>query len=299
VRCAACGADESSVHVAKPVDREYFVVRKAKAHIDRCKRCQSLTQVPWPSIEETNTFYHENYQNYTKAASPVLGALFEYMHVRAATAFAAEFGKDSVVLDFGCNQGMFLRHLYNVGYRNLVGFDVVSPKDAHDGVFIFSDSLENLKRSGRKFDVIRLNHVIEHLSALDETMKTLASLLSDRGCIIGQTPNGAHYTSFLSRSFWGPLHYPYHVVLFSQAGLSLACRRWGLESNGFAPTIQPTGWSMTFENLLKRFFWPKRQGRSPIYSFLLLASLPFVAADRILAALFSTPIVNFKFKPTK
>jgi hypothetical protein len=212
----------------------------------------------------------------------------------AARTFIRKNGLHASVLDFGCNQGLFLRSLYEAGARSLVGFDVVKPSDpAALSYFRFSSSLESLRDSGERFDVIRMNHVIEHLADLDAVMKLLASLLTAAGRIIGQTPNAAHYTSYLMKTYWGPLHYPYHCLLFSSEGLREAAKRWGLRLCSTATTIQPTGWAMTIENLVKPVTHPKQKGRSPFYALYLFASLPFVCFDSV-TRFSGTAIMDFE-----
>ena len=294
VGCPACRSASFSVHVETPKDREYFVNRAAPAAIVRCSDCRSLYQMPWPTATETDSFYTSDYQNYITTKAPLVSSLFKWNQRRAARTFIQKNGVKASVLDFGCNQGFFLRSLYEAGARSLVGFDVVSPSDPEAlSRFRFTSSLESLRDSGERFDVIRMNHVIEHLADLDAVMKLLASLLTAAGRIIGQTPNAGHYTSYLMKAYWGPLHYPYHCLIFSSEGMSEAAKRWGLCLRSTATTIQPTGWAMTVENFLKPLTHPKLKGRSPFYAFYLLASLPFVGLDSV-TRLSGTAIMDFE-----
>jgi hypothetical protein len=154
------------------------------------------------------------------------------------------------------------------------------------------DDLAALRDSGMRFDVIRMRHVIEHLTDLDATMRALAGLLRPGGRIFGQTPNGGHYTARLMGTYWGPLHYPYHTVLFSPRGLALAAPRWALRLDGTAGAILPTGWAMSWENLAKQALRSRDCGRSPAYAALMAAGMPFALLDKLLSP---AATANFDF----
>ena len=130
--CPLCNSMTTKLHLGDPKDREYFVTREVNsAFYNRCQDCRSLYQIPWPSIEETNTFYHANYQNYEKSKAPFISDFFLWLQRRNSKSFVNHVGKESLVLDFGCNQGQFLKLLAAEGCENLYGFDVVSLEN-HD-----------------------------------------------------------------------------------------------------------------------------------------------------------------------
>lgn len=245
-----------------------------------------------PIEKEAAGFYTSNYQNYAKSSAPFVGQLFRIMSRRVAAQFAKQFGKFSNILDFGCNQGAFLEELSKQGCQNLYGYDVVPLETPlkHAQFFL---SLDEIRKSGIKFDVIRMNHVIEHLTDVDGTMKDLASILNPGGQIVGQTPNAQHYTSRLFGQFWGPLHFPYHTILFTELGLRGASSRWGLRFKRVRATPQPTGWAMSFENMIKAFSGSQQKGRSQTYILLLVLAVPMVLFDFLLARHIGTAIFDF------
>lgn len=270
----------STVFVSNPKDREYFSFRDVDVRILRCDGCGSLFQDPFPTANELSTLYPENYQDYTKSNVPLIGDIFLAQQRKAAKAFQERHGRESAVLDFGCGPGFFLKLLSEMGSSSLVGFDFGAYRDT-GGAFEFYTSLEAIKADGWRFDVIRMNHVIEHLADLDQTICQLANLLKPKGTIIGQTPNAAHITAKLFKGYWGALHYPYHTVLFSPASLNLAAKRWELDCGPCLPSFMPTGWAMSIENLLKGFSGSKSIGRSLVYPLLLGSAIPFVMVDQI------------------
>ena len=205
-----------------------------------------------------------------------------------------KFGTRAKVLDFGCGQGAFLKSLKNEGAQQLTGFDfVVYPElNSLAGVDIVDD-LDLLVAKGEKFDVIRMNHVIEHLHNVDKIMQQLSRLLTPRGIIIGQTPNPRHYTAKLFNTFWGPLHYPYHTTLFSTVGMGIAANRWNLKLQTTTSCLLTSGWALSWENLIKVMMRSKTEGRISIYTALIFLSLPLAALDKLISRRASA---NYDFK---
>lgn len=282
--CPACGGPRSAVFAADPVDREYFHRRSVPASFLRCLDCRSLYQDPWPDAEEVQSFYGPDYQNYTSCSVPLLSSLDAGYQRRQGAAFLRRHGAGAAVLDFGCGQGGFLRVLSELGCRRLAGFDfaLYEELDEIEGVR-FYDDLESIAASGERFDVIRMRHVIEHLTDPDQTLARLRALLAPGGRIVGQTPNAAHYTAAWMGRYWGPLHFPYHTILFSPEGLSRAAERWKLALVETAGALIPTGWALSFENALKRATGWKHRGRTPLYTLLMAASMPMAALDVVLS----------------
>ena len=298
--CPACHKTDNSVFVQNPEDNEYFTKRGIDCVILSCQHCQALFQSPFPTSEETNTFYGENYQNYTSSKVPFLSDILKKQTQAAAQNFIKRFGNDASVLDFGCGNGLFLQNLSDAGMKNLYGYDVsVRFDDQIETRLTLFNDLKAIEESGIKFDVIRMHHVIEHLADLDETMSLLAGLLKEDGIIIGQTPNAAHYTSRMFKKFWGPLHYPYHTVLFAKESLLGAAPRWQLRVEKISPCLMPTGWAMSFENIYKSMAKSKHEGRSMFYTLFIAGSAPFALTDYILSSYLGTAIFDFELKPSR
>jgi SAM-dependent methyltransferase len=291
--CPACESLEASVFAESPVDREYFLERAMQASIIRCGSCKSLYQDPMPTSDEVHGFYSSDYQNYTTTSVPLLSQIDHAYQRRQSASFISRHGRDAAVLDFGCGQGGFLRALSANGCTQLAGFDFVLYEELEEVEGVqFSDDIEAILRSGQRFDVIRMRHVIEHLTDLDGMMGALAELLRPGGQIVGETPNGAHYTTDLMGQYWGPLHYPYHTVLFSVEGLGYAADRWGLRLGETSGPFLPTAWALSMENMLKQGFGWRKRGRTALYTALMASCMPMAVMDKLIS---SHATANFDF----
>ena len=294
--CPACESSHTSVFVETPEDVEYFVKRSVDAVVRRCHGCRSLFQDPWPSIEETSTFYGPHYNNYAVSNVPLLSSLHEIAQKKLVTHFMSLYGANARVLDYGCGHAGFLNTLQKEGCPSVAGYDFSPdrPEMLNENIRYFSSEKE-LTESGLKFDVVRLSHVIEHLIDYPHTLGMLHSLLDKKGIIMGQTPNAGHYSTDVLRRRWGNLHYPYHTLLFSRAGLRAIADRTGFDVLSVTKTFMPTAWAMGLENIIKaRFSW-KTLGRTPIYTALIAATTP-LAIFECLAPWCDSNIFNFQLQ---
>ena len=79
--CPSCDSNITLTHVLFPMDREYFVKRSLHSTYKICRDYSSLFQIPSPNIDETNTFYNNNYQNYEGIKAPFISWLFKKLQI--------------------------------------------------------------------------------------------------------------------------------------------------------------------------------------------------------------------------
>jgi 2-polyprenyl-3-methyl-5-hydroxy-6-metoxy-1,4-benzoquinol methylase len=296
--CPACESTNSSVFVETPEDVEYFIKRQVDAVVRRCLNCECLFQDPWPTNAETSTFYGPHYNNYAVSTVPFLSTLHKVALRKEAARFVKTYGSTVSVLDYGCGHAGFLNALHEVNGPSVAGYDFSPSRPAmlNDDIPYFGNE-SALVNADLKFDVIRLNHVIEHLTDYPHTLGMLRNLLNENGIIMGQTPNAGHYTTNIFRGRWGNFHYPYHTLLFSRKGLQSLAERTGFRVLSVSQTYMPTAWAMGLENVIKaRFRWHV-MGRTPIYTALIAATTPLAILDR-LAPWSDTNIFNFEIQKT-
>jgi SAM-dependent methyltransferase len=280
--CVACQSSNTKTYLPNPRDIEYFVERSQVAEIRRCGDCGSLFQNPWPSEGEISKFYPPDYQNYSGRRRSLLAGLLRWQNASVAQRFVAEHGRDAAVLDFGCGDGSFLLSLYEQGVRDLVGYEPHEREASYTpGEIRFYSDVDSLVASGQRFDVIRMNHVIEHLHAPDSTVTALAALLSEGGRILVQTPNPDTLSARIFGRWWGALHFPYHTVIFTPRGIAAMSTRCGMAVRKISGALMPTGWSMSVENALKETLGIRKRGRQWFYAPLVLAALPIAFVETL------------------
>jgi 2-polyprenyl-3-methyl-5-hydroxy-6-metoxy-1,4-benzoquinol methylase len=92
------------------------------------------------------------------------------------------------LLDFGCGGGYFLRYAVNAGW-SAMGFDVgkAAIETCRTNQLLATSQLSDLEPAS--FDVILLNHVLEHIEEPAELMRSLCTLLGPQGKIFIEVPN--------------------------------------------------------------------------------------------------------------
>jgi len=127
-----------------------------------------------------------------------------------------------------------------------------------------------------KYDVVSMNHVLEHVVEPRTMLERALDLLRPGGYVIGQLPTVSSWENKVFGHNWGGYHYPRHLQIPSRAGLSNLLAEVGFSSVRVksAPHIQTT---ISLQNTLVRRGWhpSMHNGKTPIYGVLLLAALPY------------------------
>jgi SAM-dependent methyltransferase len=143
-----------------------------------------------------NPVEHQHPPTYISTGDPIKD--FKY----AFEAYDSDIGsylpedKNAAILDVGCGWGQCLLWMKLKGYSNLLGIDVGADQEAHGsaiGIDVrrVDDPSKFLESHAGEFDLVVMNHVIEHVPA-HEGIKILQSIfkaLRTGGRIIVQTPN--------------------------------------------------------------------------------------------------------------
>jgi 2-polyprenyl-3-methyl-5-hydroxy-6-metoxy-1,4-benzoquinol methylase len=137
-------------------------------------------------------------------------------------------GPDSKILDIGCGSGQLLRTLECCGLKTLVGVDPFAA-EAYQGrrVKIFKDSLEKLSLD--TFDLVILDHSLEHIPDQFETFRLIAKVLSESGQVLIRTPVIPSYAWETYGKNWVQLDAPRHFYIHSRTSIALLAANAKLE----------------------------------------------------------------------
>ena len=119
------------------------------------------------------------------------------------------------ILDFGCGNARLLHCLRDRGLRDLVGFDfdAKARTAARGDGFEIVDTIDALRPPARLFDVIVLNHVLEHLDDPEGTLRELLGLRATEGLLDLRTPNVSSALARLFGDDWRGWETPRHLHL--------------------------------------------------------------------------------------
>jgi predicted TPR repeat methyltransferase len=149
--------------------------------------------------------------------------------------------KSARILDIGCGFGQMLLALRKEGYRHLTGIDISA--EAID--FCLKQDIEAIqtqdlidfcRASGKKYDLIIMSHVLEHLekAKIIETLHAIkAHLMQTGAALIIMVPNAQSSTG----CYWAYEDFT-HTTLFTAGSLYFVLKSAGFESVEF---LDPDG----------------------------------------------------------
>jgi SAM-dependent methyltransferase len=108
--------------------------------------------------------------------------------------------KNVSVLDIGCANGGLLMCLKEIGFKNLTGIDlskICVDNVAHLGFSAFFGGIFNFNNiKARKYDVVILSHVLEHLRNLAQAIVNIKDILAENGFIYVEVPDASRYKDY-------------------------------------------------------------------------------------------------------
>lgn len=254
--CELCGSERSSSIVFEARDYEYGVL--GTWALARCGRCGLHYQAPLPAAEAIPGFYPRSYSSYEDGVASrlpsVMGSLFSFAYWVDARRASRLLGPGARVLDIGCGAGAALAALAR--FRpdlELHGVEL-APEAAKRARSLGFDVREGDLLDGpyepASFDLVRMGHVVEHFRDPRKVLAKAHEILRPGGVLFGETPNVACWDFRIFGRFWGALHFPRHLVLFSEATLRRACESAGFAEVAIQPRLRTVGWSTAIQNLL-------------------------------------------------
>jgi 2-polyprenyl-3-methyl-5-hydroxy-6-metoxy-1,4-benzoquinol methylase len=138
--------------------------------------------------------------------------------------FPITITKKDYILDYGAGDWQFAKTLHHLGY-NARGYDI-NPKSVIIGksIGLYDNVLES--SVPKKYNVIRMYQVIEHVENPVNFLMHINSLLESKGELVLNTPNFESPLLHVGKN-GGYFHLPYHRFLFSRKSLYLLFEKAG------------------------------------------------------------------------
>jgi SAM-dependent methyltransferase len=247
--CDLCRSDRHAVPVLEASDYEYGV--PGTWGLVRCTACDLYYQAPRPAAAALPAFYPPSYAVY--GDDPVVGWLFRITYWLDARRVAGLIGPTGRVLDVGCGAGGALVALARAGKWEVCGLELdveAARRAAAQGFNVRQGDLVDTDFEPSSFDLIRMGHVIEHVRDPLATLRRAWELLKPGGTLFGETPNIDCWDFTLFGRYWGALHFPRHIALFSPETIRAACTRAGFDEARIIPRLRTVGWSAGIQNWL-------------------------------------------------
>ncbi len=255
--CALCGAPGVQLYAALV---DWLFGRPGRWGMRTCSSCDIAWLDPQPVAEEIPMLYSRYITHDAQAPTPWLGRLrhatsqcvlsragypvapseavlprlLAYLPGPRKHAKLTVLGlpptATGTLLDVGCGNGEFVDRMRALGWQ-VSGVDPDPAAVAYGqrrGIGIFTGTISDVPESVC-FDVITLNHVIEHVADPINFLRECRKRLSPKvGKLIITTPNLNSLGHRWFRKYWRGLEVPRHFTIFSSKGLRDCVERAGL-----------------------------------------------------------------------
>lgn len=280
--CPICGSEDTVRFRSDVADFEYFVVPPRHFAMQRCRHCGSQFLDPRPTEAELPPFYPSDYHAYNENHGTVARLLVDVRSRSRARMYGGLIpGGHGSIFDVGTGDCRHFDELRKYIDLECAGVEIqpeIAAKGRARGYDVLEGSLEEADLTGYlgRFDVVSMNHVLEHVVHPRTMLERARALLRPGGHLIGQLPTVSSWECRLFGRTWGGYHYPRHLQIPSRPGLAGLLEEVGFHRVAIrsAPHIQTT---ISLQNTLVSRGWrpPMQYGKTPAYSALLVASLPF------------------------
>lgn len=208
--------------------------------------CDYYKQDPFLSEEEMSTLYEKDYAAFNQKG--IFKLLMKMVTKKRVKKFR-HLIKDKDVLEIGSGTGEFLYHCKSHKPKSVRGVEISEyasaiAKEKYD-VNISCSTIENFKAE-KKYDVIFMFHVIEHVKEPQIVIDKCRTLLKEGGVLIMETPNCASFERKFYREYWAGWSVPFHTFIFSPKALTEILNRCGLKVNA----VHYAAFSNTYSSLI-------------------------------------------------
>ena len=180
-----------------------------------------LVTSPIP-VDLENYYKSEDYISHTDSKKSTLDKVYQsvknYTLKRKLSLINSFKTEGKNILDVGAGTGDFLNVCKNNGW-NAVGVEpsIDARNIANEKGVVLKEDLFQIEN--KKFDVITLWHVLEHVEMLSDYISKLKELLSDDGRLVIAVPNHKSYDAKYYKEFWAAFDVPRHLWHFSQTSI--------------------------------------------------------------------------------
>lgn len=229
-QCPLCGSGHfSNFMVAKDhaVSQESFSICK-------CATCNFLFTNPRPDIANIQKYYDsKNYISHQNSASNLTNFVYKLVRkftLRKKVQWINEQSKNKgKLLDYGCGTGYFLKSAEKNGWE-VIGIEPNSTAAAiakKQTLKVYQEIGEMTNE--KKFDVITLFHVLEHVHKLNNTIELLLGMLKKRGTLLIAVPIFNSYDADHYKQNWASLDVPRHLYHFTIPTMEKLAKKHGLK----------------------------------------------------------------------
>lgn len=220
-----------------------------------CSTCVSLSLSEVPKNLED--YYPENYYSFSNVnqnklissikhqkdkhslgEKNIIGYIFNLIFSEDSNLKAINYcnkAKSSAeILDIGSGGGVLLKKLCKHGYKKLYGIDPYLEKDKiEDGVVLRKKKVSDLVKEKRKYDIVILSHVLEHLQNPYKNLSIIINKIRKGGKLIIRVPISSSKAFEKFHENWFQIDAPRHLFVPSLKGVYIMANNLNLSCDYF------------------------------------------------------------------
>lgn len=206
------------------------------------EKYKMLETAPQPSADSLPRYYQsENYISHTDSKRNLFEKAYHLVRnysLKQKIKLVEKHSKSKKeLLDIGCGTGDFLKSALDSGWT-VSGIEpnaqarAIANEKTNNSV-LSPKALDDFPEAS--FSAITLWHVLEHLSNLEQQIKTFTKLLKKEGTLIIAVPNYKSYDANYYKAFWAAYDVPRHLWHFSQDSIKMLFIEEGMTVSEIKP----------------------------------------------------------------
>lgn len=229
-KCPLC----KSGHFLNHSEVTDFAVSKETFVLCKCTKCDLLFTNPRPDQSEIGPYYefpqYFSHDDQSKSLTQWVYNKARKRNIQNKISLIQSLLNTGSWLDYGCGTGELLYAAQENGWK----VSGVEPNQKARSLATnklnksIKSELSEIK-SNKKFDIITLFHVLEHIHELKSSLKTLIKHLNSKGYILIAIPNPESFDAKKYGKFWAGWDVPRHLYHFSRSAMIFLEKEFDLE----------------------------------------------------------------------
>lgn len=212
-----------------------------------CRDCGLVYLNPRPTKREINDYYPNEYEqhkawNNTNTIKRIFGHSYVRLLLFGGDLRSLKSFTKGRILDVGCGGGKYLKILDDSGW-DTYGVDVSPIATEHARTLglnnIFTGELYNANFPNNYFDVIMMQHSLEHMHEPFKCLKESNRILKNNGALIIIVPNIDSLEAELFKENWYQIDAPRHLYFFNERTVKKILEKANFNVTAFTYSTNP------------------------------------------------------------
>ncbi len=223
----------------KVIDLKDYFLTQEEFSIYKDEKTGVHFTFPQPLNDLSRYYESENYISHTDGKKSLFEKIYQIAkqyNLDQKLKLIKETTQGKSILDYGCGAGDFLQHMQKNGY-DVTGMEPNPKANEISKSKIGNDNVVNceLKDINKKFDIITMWHVLEHIPNLNEILTELKKHLNPGGTLIIAVPNHLSYDANYYGKYWAAYDVPRHLWHFNPDSIKRLVNNFGMKIENVNP----------------------------------------------------------------